>query len=979
MKIVLDLQGAQSDSQHRGIGRYSLSLALAIAKVGKNHEIIVVLNGLFPQSIDTVRKLFSDLIPQTNIKIFNAVGPVDALNEANDWRRHSAEILRENFIADLNPDIVHISSVVEGFGDNSVNSIGIFSGNYLTAATFYDVIPLIHKDAYLLPNSLLEKIYLEKISYFKNADILLAISNSSRQEAVDYLGVDPLKVRNISAATDPKFQPLHISEEDEKKIRSRFKLTRPFLMYSGATDERKNHLRLIKAFSILPKHYRDGYQLAIVGGMPGHHQSKFEEYSQFCGLSKSDVIFTGRVTDQEMIELYNLTDLFVFPSWHEGFGLPVLEAMSCGAPVIGANTTSVPEIIGDLDALFDPFNEKSIAAKIVLFLDRGKIRNVLNQKGLSRAKNFSWDASAKLALEAFSTAYDNRNILSGRNQTSFNTQQRFFDEIKKLPFNNVSDIDLANLATAFSRNSQQIGPKQFFVDISELIQHDAKTGIQRVVRNILLGLLESPPVGYIVKAIYSSALFSGYRYAKKYTASLLNLDIDDTHDNTIDFYPSDIFLGLDLDFSIKNVAHADFFFSLRQANVKILFVQYDLLPMIMPNMFPIGMAQEYMQWLEFIARADGIICISKTVAEEVLVCLDSISSERFIPLNIGWFQLGSDFEKSTPSTGLPINSTIILDKMKERKTFLMVGTIEPRKGHMQTLNAFEHLWDENVDVNLVIVGKQGWNVELIVELIRCHREYNKRLFWLNGISDEFLQTIYDTSDCLIAASEGEGFGLPLIEAGKNSLSIIARDIPVFREVAGENAFYFSAISGKDLAKSICQWIDLSNAEKEPKSENLAVVSWAYSTQMLLKVILSDVWSATWMPDVYRPKKYLGSDWRFDTQVGQRIGNNLHSRFESGYLMFGPYLSLPPGDYEASVSVSIGHGLATQAYADISINAGCDILTKIDLDSYPEGEALISLPIMLEDECKDLEIRIWVGDETDIVISKIIFNRSQKSV
>ena len=120
----------------------------------------------------------------------------------------------------------------------------------------------------------------------------------------------------------------------------------------------------------------------------------------------------------------------------------------------------------------------------------------------------------------------------------------------------------------------------------------------------------------------------------------------------------------------------------------------------------------------------------------------------------------------------------------------MVATIEPRKGHHQTLKAFELLWGQGADINLVIVGKQGWLVEELIENIKAHSELNKRLFWQEGISDEYLENIYAESTCLIAASEGEGFGLPLIEAAQKGKPIIARDIKVFREVAGDYAYYF---------------------------------------------------------------------------------------------------------------------------------------------------------------------------------------------
>jgi glycosyltransferase involved in cell wall biosynthesis len=160
--------------------------------------------------------------------------------------------------------------------------------------------------------------------------------------------------------------------------------------------------------------------------------------------------------------------------------------------------------------------------------------------------------------------------------------------------------------------------------------------------------------------------------------------------------------------------------------------------------------------------------------------------------NINWFHLGADIDQSLPTKGFLQNEQFILDNLKSKAIFLMVGTLEPRKGHAQVLGAFEKLWQDGADLNLIIVGKKGWLVDVLEDRLRKHKELGKRLFWLEGASDEFLTKIYATSTCLIAASYGEGFGLPLIEAAKHKLPIICRDIPVFREVASEHAFYFDA-------------------------------------------------------------------------------------------------------------------------------------------------------------------------------------------
>ena len=177
----------------------------------------------------------------------------------------------------------------------------------------------------------------------------------------------------------------------------------------------------------------------------------------------------------------------------------------------------------------------------------------------------------------------------------------------------------------------------------------------------------------------------------------------------------------------------------------------------------------------------------------------------------------------------------------------MVGTIEPRKGHAQTLDAFESLWQSGHEVNLIIVGKQGWMVEKFVERLRIHSELNKRLFWLEAISDEYLEKSYAACTCLIAASQGEGFGLPLVEAARHKLPILARDIPAFREVAGGHASYFTGKEPGDLANALKNWLALHAENRHPKSDTCAWLTWAQSVEDL-KGVLQDNWHMAWPAD-----------------------------------------------------------------------------------------------------------------------------------
>lgn len=167
---------------------------------------------------------------------------------------------------------------------------------------------------------------------------------------------------------------------------------------------------------------------------------------------------------------------------------------------------------------------------------------------------------------------------------------------------------------------------------------------------------------------------------------------------------------------------------------------------------------------------------------------------------------------------------------------MMVGTLEPRKGHALVLDAFEILWANGCNATLVIVGKTGWHVESLVNRIRTHLQWGKCLIWLNDATDERLSEMYSSFDGLIFASEAEGFGLPLIEAAHFGLPILARDIPVFREIADEHATYFKAGSGTELAPQIDQWLGLLATHEAPLSAGMQCLSWPESAARLKQLL-----------------------------------------------------------------------------------------------------------------------------------------------
>jgi glycosyltransferase involved in cell wall biosynthesis len=275
----------------------------------------------------------------------------------------------------------------------------------------------------------------------------------------------------------------------------------------------------------------------------------------------------------------------------------------------------------------------------------------------------------------------------------------------------------------------------------------------------------------------------------------------------------------------------------RDRGVRIAFVVYDLLPQQHPEWFPFGLAQQHLGWLVTAAAlADRLICISADVADNLRQWLGEFAPHRVAPLAIAHFPLGYDIEKSVSTRGISNGGAEVIELVKSRRTFLMVGTVEPRKGHRQALEAFDELWREGADVALAIVGKRGWMTEDVEARITAHPELGRRLVRIDDASDELLDALYRHSVALLAASQGEGFGLPIVEAARHGVPVIARDLAVFREVAREGALYFSGTQATDLAATIRHWMTLSRSGEAPHPAGVWCTDWATSTERLVAAL-----------------------------------------------------------------------------------------------------------------------------------------------
>ncbi|HEK1692428.1 TPA: glycosyltransferase [Pseudomonas putida] len=1249
MRIVIDMQGAQTESRFRGIGRYTLSFAQGIVRNRGEHEVFLALNGLFAHTIEGIREAFQGLLPQENIRVWYAPGPVQEIDPANAQRRQNAELIREAFLASLEPDLIHITSLFEGYIDDAVTSVGMLDQRIPVTVSLYDLIPLLNPDQYLKPNPSYEQYYMRKVGHLQRARGLLAISGFARQETLETLDVPHERVVNVSTAIDDHFKPCDISPAQVQQLQSKFKLDRPFVLYTGGADERKNLPRLIQAFARLDAPLRERHQLLFAGKMSEGDRNGLLNEARKAGLREDELRFTHYVTEQELVQLYNMCELFVFPSWHEGFGLPALEAMACGAPVIAANTSSLPEVIGLETALFDPLDVAAITAKMTEALGNEQFLAAQRSHALQQARKFSWTQTAQCAVQAFEAIvqaiepplesnlrqgikpklafvsplppertgiadysaellpalaeYYDITLVLAQDQVddtwaregfavrdaqwliaNAHTQERVLYQVGNSPYHDhmlalleqvpgtvvlhdfymsglmgwreqhggysqdwvralyaghgykavaqrFSDAEAAKLkypvnlqvlqraeglivhsdysrklarqwysglgaedwqvipllrepalqtdkaqarrqlglaeddfvicsfgfldasklnhlmldawfaselaqdkrcklvfvgenhggdygkqlldtirrsghassititgyasrdtfhqylqaadmavqlraasrgetsaavldcmnyglplvvnangsmaeldaeavwllpdefttqalaeALTTLRNDAQLratlgdrassvihhkhAPKacakayfeaieafhgkagagidalvtqvvencpalsqgelrqlsqciaynlplprperRLFLDVTATCRSDLKTGIERVARAIMMALLENSPAGYRVEPVYLSDRSGGwaYHYARRYTCTMLGLPDEWAADERVDPMPGDLLIGLDLSGdTLVQASEAGLIQHYRDVGVGMWFMLHDLLPLRIPQVFPPDTEHGFAQWLKTLTGMDGVIAVSKAVADDLHAWINEQGLARTGPraLQIDWSHHGADLANSAPSKGMPDTAEHTLAQLKARPTFLLVGTVEPRKAYLQALNAFELLWEQGVDVNLAIVGGEGWkglgdearrDIPETVARLRGHPKQGERLFWLTGISDEYLEKVYASSACLVFTSVGEGFGLPLIEAAQHGLPILARDIPIFREVALDHAHYFSGEQPSDLAGSVKEWLSLFEQGAQPSSQGMPSLTWAQSASRLVEIVMS---------------------------------------------------------------------------------------------------------------------------------------------
>lgn len=220
---------------------------------------------------------------------------------------------------------------------------------------------------------------------------IITVSNFSKNHICDALSIKDDKVEVIyNGINRKKFKPMGISN----KILKKYKLTKPYILFVGSIEPRKNLIRMINSWIRLPDIYKKEFDLIIVG-------KKNWIFKDVILKKENSIKELGYVQDDELTMLYSMAKVFIYPSLFEGFGLPVLEAMACGTPVITSNSSALPEVGGEAVLYVDPNSEENITSKIIELLDNTSLQKDLIKRGLQRSKLFTWENNAKKSIKLF--------------------------------------------------------------------------------------------------------------------------------------------------------------------------------------------------------------------------------------------------------------------------------------------------------------------------------------------------------------------------------------------------------------------------------------------------------------------------------------------------------------------------------------------------------------------------------------------------
>ena len=376
MRIAIDLTSLPT--QLVGVGTYAKSLITSLAQYDTNNQYFIF-----------IKREHSNVfaINQNNINV---------IYQKNILRNKILRVLWEQFILPiyikrLKIDLLH-----------SIHyTIPLFAGCKVVV-TFHDMTFFLFPKKHIFIKRIFFKLFIYISSW--RANRLIAVSNNTKKDIIKFMHINNDKIDVVYEIIDSRYHPIK-NESAILKVKDKYKILNKFILYVGTLEPRKNIICLIQAYHNLLTKKLINHQLVIVGKKGWYYQEIFNMVNKL-GLNegRQKIIFTGYVPEEELPFLYNAADVFVYPSLYEGFGIPPLEAMACGVPVISSDLSSLPEVIGEAGILINPYNIQDIYQALYKLLNDDKLKKELKYKGLKRAQEFSSEKLANETIKVYKKA-----------------------------------------------------------------------------------------------------------------------------------------------------------------------------------------------------------------------------------------------------------------------------------------------------------------------------------------------------------------------------------------------------------------------------------------------------------------------------------------------------------------------------------------------------------------------------------------------
>ena len=369
------IEGTPVFRSRTGIGQYVFNLCNELFKQDKeNKYIIYAYIFLGKKFTSPFKKLPSNvrfkLIRYLPSKIVNLVS-----------RRISP--LPVDLLTATSPDIILFTNFVRG----------PIVTNAKTITIIYDLSFMLFNE---FSNSKNSELLLKQVpKSISKSDKIITISQNSKQEIINHYKFNPAKIEIVNPAINHAvYRPANKQSIDRGK--TKYGIKGQYILYTGTLEPRKNIVGILEGYSALPKNILNSYTLVLAGGKGWLDEEIEEKLTELKGLN---IIRTGYVADEDLPALYSGATVFVYPSFYEGFGMPPLEAMACGTPVITSNNSSLPEVVGEAGIMIDAKDTKALTKSIEKVISSKKLQNEMIKKGIVQAKKFSWEKSAKKLYE----------------------------------------------------------------------------------------------------------------------------------------------------------------------------------------------------------------------------------------------------------------------------------------------------------------------------------------------------------------------------------------------------------------------------------------------------------------------------------------------------------------------------------------------------------------------------------------------------